>query len=707
MRAKRCLKGERAMKKKNVTKLLALALTGAMLMTTPGAALAEQAHGWSNHAQHANVPTVQNLTVAFDKGDYSLKWTPVQLKDSQEMYLEYSSDPGFPNTNKTDYHWIDEEEALEGEYSYMPTMGVTTYYRMVIFDNALDSWASNKYVEARGGYSNTVQYTTEVGKPDFSVLVRKNSVSFDFEMEYNDFTGVEIYRAEGNAKYKKIATVTEDTYKDTGLKSETSYRYKVRGYVLDPVSGKKVVGKFVYRRATTWGSDLNVEAKAKNSKTVKLTWDKVKGATAYKIYRQAGSSVDLTISGGENKFYDNWKLIKTVKAKAKSYTDKKLKSDETYSYRVEAVNELKKNGKVTDTLVVSGMDSVTLGFEPFEGWREIENPDGSVKATWKKSNAAEGYKVYRERKVTDANGSTKYVEEEVASLPGTAKSYTFAALDTTVFDSEYTIYAFSGTDYRSSVVDAAAPKVARVETISAAPTADKTGITVSWAPVAGAAYYKVYRSRSMGSYNADKQSYNGVYGTTLQVMEKAGKLSADGTYYEEYPEYTEEIKATSVTDTLLAYAYRSGETTQVREVQKAPRQGVRYYYYVQAFAGNGKPIDDDGYEVYGSSRYSKPGSAMLNTVSVGKPVLKKLKAEKGKVTLSWKKAAGAEKYIVYYSTKKKSGYVFGGITTNNKITVKGLQSGKTHYFRVKAVRSNAAGGDVYSPLSKIKSVKVK
>lgn len=696
------------MTKKKVTKLLALALTGAMLMTTPSAALADQAYGWTSHAQNANVPTVQNLTVAFDKGDYSLKWTPIQLTDSQDMYLEYSSDPSFPNTDKTSYSWLDEADALAGEYYYLPTMGVTTYYRMVIFDDALDSWVSDKWMAARGAYSNVVQYTIEVNKPEFSALVKKNSVSFDFDMESDGFTGVEIYRAEGNAKYKKIATVTEDTYKDTGLKSETSYRYKIRGYVLDPVSGQKVVGKFVYRRVTTWGSDLNVEAKAKNSKTVKLTWDKVKGATSYKIYRHVGSSFDPTVSGGESQYYDNWKLIKTVKAKAKSYTDKKLKADETYSYRVEAVNELKKNGKVTDTLVVSGTDSVTLGFSPFDGWKEIENPDGSVKATWKKSNAAEGYKIFRYRTIKDTPDAEAYstVEEEVASLPGTATTYTFAPLDPMVYESYYRIYAFSGTDYEDQEVSARAPKVARVETISAVPTADMTGITVSWAPVAGAAFYRVYRSRSLSSYNADKQTYYSD-GTALQVMEKPGQLSADGTYYVDYPEYTDEIKATSVTDTLLAYAYKNGETTQVREVQEAPRQGVRYYYYVQAYASNGKPIDDDDYEVYGSSRYSKPGSAMLNTVSVGKPVLKKLSAAKGKVTLSWKKAAGAEKYIVYYSTKKKSGYEFGGITTKNKITVKGLQSGKTYYFRVKAVKSNAAGGDVYSPLSKIKSVKVK
>ena len=75
--------------------------------------------------------------------------------------------------------------------------------------------------------------------------------------------------------------------------------------------------------------------------------------------------------------------------------------------------------------------------------------------------------------------------------------------------------------------------------------------------------------------------------------------------------------------------------------------------------------------------------------------------------VKWRKSARADKYIVYYSTHKLVGLTYDGITSKNTITVKGLTSGKTYYFRVKGVEANAAGGDVYSSLSKAKSVKVR
>lgn len=538
----------------------------------------------------------------------------------------------------------------------------------------------------------------------------RKQVYFRFDLE--DFTGVEIWRAEGNKKYQRVATTTDAEYTDKNLKSDTTYRYRLRGYVLNQDTQEKNYGDYVYYTKTTWGSDLNVEAKAKNSKTVRLTWDKVKGATAYKIYRVVGEDLDLTTRNGRNAGSTKLTLLKTVKANKKAYTDKKLKPELTYTYVVEAIKEIKSGSKVTDTLLVSGEDTITLGFNGFQQFREIRNPDGSIKATWKKSVGVEGYKVYMTQYLKDANGSTTdQVDVEVASLPATAKSYTFQPVtDTTNWSSQYKICAYNGNDYKWEYVSPDVIKVDKVNSISATPNADLNGITVSWAPVPGAAYYRVYRSRYMSSYNADYDSYS-YSGTALKVLKTPGTLSADGAYYVDEPKYTEKITGTSVVDTYLGYTVPNSNPARVVDVQDGPKQGIRYYYYVKAYAPNGKPIDDaewsdSGYD--SSSRYSKPATAVLNNVTATKPEIKKVKAEgKGKVEVAWKKSAGADKYIVYYSTKKKSGYTYGGITTGNKLTIKNLTPGKTYYFQVKGVEANAAGGDVYSSLSKVKSVKVR
>ena len=82
-------------------------------------------------------------------------------------------------------------------------------------------------------------------------------------------TGFEIYRANKTRKYKKIATVTDTYYKDIGLKSDTVYCYRIRAYVLDETTGRKVYGDWIYRKVTTWRKELDLQATASNTKAVK------------------------------------------------------------------------------------------------------------------------------------------------------------------------------------------------------------------------------------------------------------------------------------------------------------------------------------------------------------------------------------------------------------------------------------------------------
>lgn len=703
------------MKNRKVTKILAAVLTGAMLMATPSVAMAKplaSSTSWTSYAVNAAVPTVQNFAVSYDRGDAYLLWTPVQLTDSQHMHIEYSSSPAFPDTDETEHYPVSNAEALKGKTDdvYVKRAGLANYYRAVITDYSVYQVVDGK-TSYGISYSNVVSYTPDLGKIDIDESnASKKQVYFRFNL--GNFTGVEISRAEGSKKYEKVAVTTDAEYTDKNLKSETTYRYRLRGYVLDQTTQEKNYGDYVYLTKTTWGSDLNVEAKAKNAKTVKLKWDKVKGATEYRIYRAVGSDSDSTMKDGKTSSSEKWSLLDTVKAKKNSYNDKKLKSGLKYKYKVEAVKETKKGTKVVDTLITSGEDEITLGFNGFEGLRKITNADGSITLKWKKLTGVEGFKIYQYQKVKNATyGYTERVAVETGSLPASATSFTFQpVVDTTNWYTDYDFYAYSGNDYYEChyEIEPTAAKVDKVNGITATANATLDGITVSWTPVAGAAYYEVYRSRTMTAYDADRDSYYKGDGTQLQAMEKAGTLSADGTYYETAPVYTTKITGTSVVDTYLGYATKYNDTVTVQDVQKGPQQGIRYYYYVQAFATNGQPIESDDYEVYGSSRYSKPASAILSNVTTTKPVIKKVAAAgKGKVNVTWKKSAGADKYIVYYSTKKKSGYTYGGITTGNKLTVKNLTPGKTYYFQVKGVKANAAGGDVYSALSKAKSVKVK
>ena len=139
-------------------------------------------------------------------------------------------------------------------------------------------------------------------------------------------SGYRIYRYNSSKKvYENVATVSGEntiSYKLSGLKAATEYKWKVRAY-------KKV------NNVTTWGissseykdstnpskvSSLKLSTK---SSAVTLKWSKVSGVTGYQVYRY----------NSKTKKYDK---IATVGSKTVSYTNKSLKKGTVQQYKVQA-----------------------------------------------------------------------------------------------------------------------------------------------------------------------------------------------------------------------------------------------------------------------------------------------------------------------------------------------------------------------------------
>lgn len=70
---------------------------------------------------------------------------------------------------------------------------------------------------------------------------------------------------------------------------------------------------------------LEIKATATSMTSVKITWKAQKGVTQYKIYRATENK-----NGNVGKY----KVVATISGNKKSYTDKKLKAEKTYSYMV-------------------------------------------------------------------------------------------------------------------------------------------------------------------------------------------------------------------------------------------------------------------------------------------------------------------------------------------------------------------------------------
>lgn len=127
---------------------------------------------------------------------------------------------------------------------------------------------------------------------------------------------------------------------------------------------------------------------------------------------------------------------------------------------------------------------------------------------------------------------------------------------------------------------------------------------------------------------------------------------------------------------------------------KKLKTGKRYYYKVRAYRNVGKT------KVYGSySRIVKAKTA-LKTPSM------KVKVRSAGTRVSWKKTAGADKYQLYRSTKKKGGYILIRETVKTSFTDTGARAGKTYYYKLRAYKK-ADGKKVYSKYTEVKKVRVK
>ena len=143
-----------------------------------------------------------------------------------------------------------------------------------------------------------------------SITVKWNAVS--------EADGYQVYRKVNSGKWKVVKNTTGTSYKDKNVKAGYKYSYTVKAH-------KKVNGKKVYSGYNKKGlsGKLNtvVSLSAKN-KTVSISWKKTTGATGYYIYRSESKN-------------GKFSKIKTITSgKTLKYTDKKVKTGNTYYYKV-------------------------------------------------------------------------------------------------------------------------------------------------------------------------------------------------------------------------------------------------------------------------------------------------------------------------------------------------------------------------------------
>lgn len=652
----------------------------------------------------------------------------VSFYEDEEVEWQYSNNAQFNRTGDGKQWFYSSTYSSErptlSVSLYNLTPGDTLYVRARVY-NPNYKITQPDGTKKQGGYSafsNVVSY--KIPKPevtDVATYVKATSITLQARVD-GAATGYQ-FAKKVNGKWVTLATQTDDTYADTGLSKNTKYSYRVRSYYKNEMTGKTIWTDWKNAEAKTWTANLNFKAGAASGTSVKLTWKKVSGAEGYEIYRSDVTGSSLTSKNGQDdSAYTEMVPVKTLSAKKTSYTDKKLVNGRSYSYTIRAY---KKVGK--QKTYISASDSITLDSHDLWVNEKYVTSGGKTVLTWDKITGIKGYYVEKYNTVTG-------VWDKVKTLKASAASYTFPKVNVGSDAVEYRIRPYDSKEVFDGWSGTIKPTLASVTGVKASKTAN--GIQISWKPVAGADYYQVYRTTSSKVYyDATSKTYDvpggsivyeGNVNTTDCHPELGGGAYLSNGTYSAY-----RIEGTSVEDKALAYQERTrvwdaaageykyvetgvnaaGQKTYQTDVTyydnvKGPKAGVKYYYYVVAYAEepNGN-VDYDG--TIRSIGDSKPVSATYTTVKAKKPGKVTVSSKKSTATIKINKVKGAKGYAIYRATKKGGTYVLVGLTTKTSFTDKNVTAGKTYYYKVASYVQSEAKANIYSSKTKAYKLKIK
>lgn len=219
--------------------------------------------------------------------------------------------------------------------------------RAIIWDKITGVPASFTYTYVIPGRTETVTVTVNVDKTDFvekSVTLGAVESLKVASTGYNKVkltwsgvdgaTGYRIYRSTSKTSgFKKIKSITSNskvTYTNTGIACGTKYYYKVRAYRL--IDGNYYFGPYssVVSGKPVPAAPGSVSV-AKYSRTkVKLSWNKVSGASGYRIYRSKSKT-------------SGFSKIKTIKSGSTLTYKKSTSRNVKYYYKIRAYKTV--NGK--------------------------------------------------------------------------------------------------------------------------------------------------------------------------------------------------------------------------------------------------------------------------------------------------------------------------------------------------------------------------
>ena len=287
-------------------KFLPIAMAAVMSMSAVAvsAVSANAAEPLNTPVQYAQVARASLATPKISKaesvyGGVKLTWNKVSGAAKYRVY--YKGRKGWTRmVDTTSTSYIDKGVSSGRNYTYT--------VRCISKDG-------KKFTSGYDSKGKTVKY---VAAPKISKV---ESVNGGVKISWGKVSGATKYRVyyKGSKGWTKMVDTTSTSYTDKDVSSGRNYTYTVRCITSDAkkfTSGYNPTGKSVKYVATPKISKLAVTYDG-----VKLTWNKVAGAEKYRVYY---------------KDRNGWTRLADVTSN--TYTDKKVKLDQTYIYTVRCIN---------------------------------------------------------------------------------------------------------------------------------------------------------------------------------------------------------------------------------------------------------------------------------------------------------------------------------------------------------------------------------
>lgn len=428
---------------------------------------------------------------------------------------------------------------------------------------------------------------------------------------------------------------------------------------------------------------VTIKSVASLEKGLRVTWNAVKGAEEYRVYKNVDGS------------------FKAVTTTSKlSYDDTTVGTGKSATYMVRAINYTGENG--AEVLSVKGK-TVSGTHVVAPGTVETAVQANGVKVSWTKASTATQYRIYRREIKADGSktswkflmniskANNNYVDDNAVS----GKHYEYT-VRTVVGDNLSAVCRFSDVWFYKAPTTTVKSAVG--------------GVKVSWTSVGGAESYKVYRRydakgswKQIANVGSGATSYTDGSATSGRVIEYAVRAFAkngSSKYVAKKLTYVATPTLKSISNTVNGVNVKWSKVTGATEYKVFRKAGngkswqsvatVKTTYY------NDKNVKSGTYYTY-TVRAVKNGvtsgydAAGIKVKFLAAPKLTNAVNVSAGIKVTFGTVSGAASYNVYRKVGTGAWKLVGNVKTG-AFTDKNVKNGTTYKYTVRAVSGKTLSG---------------